>query len=50
MKKVTCLVVDDHPIVCSALSNILDNVDNIEEVVVSNTFRDGLSTIKKKEY
>lgn len=48
MKKVTCLVVDDHPIVCSALSNILDNVDNIEEVVVSNTFRDGLSTIKKR--
>ncbi|GLR06568.1 response regulator transcription factor [Vibrio hyugaensis] len=49
MKEITCLVVDDHPLVCSAIKNILLDCEQINDIVITNTFRDGLDIIKNRQ-
>ncbi|CAH1593975.1 response regulator [Vibrio owensii] len=48
MRKFTCLVVDDHPLVCTAVSMILSECKSIDNVTTCNTFREGLNVLKKE--
>lgn len=48
MYKINCLVVDDHPLVCAAIKNIVKTNSNINEVFLSTSFRKGLELIKKE--
>lgn len=44
----SCLVVDDHPLVCSSIRSILKECSCIKEVITSNSFSEGLDIIKNK--
>ena len=41
------LIVDDHPLVCSALTHLASNFVNNEEIAVAPTAENGLSIIKQ---
>ena len=46
MRKFTCSVVDDRPLVCTAVSMILSECKSIDNVTTCNTFREGLNVLK----
>ncbi len=49
MNNINCLVVDDHPLVCAAIKNIVISNSNIKEVFLSTSFRKGLELIKNEK-
>ncbi|MHA2774050.1 response regulator [Vibrio harveyi] len=49
MKKINCLVVDDHPLVCAAIKNIVNTNGNIKETLLSTSFEKGLEFIRNEK-
>lgn len=43
----TCLIVDDHPLVCSAIESLLNNTGWFEKVLAKSEAVDALSFVKK---
>lgn len=46
MEDIKCLIVDDHPLVCSAIKSLLHKVNYIKEVQTTCTTKDALNIVK----
>lgn len=47
-EKMNCLVVDDHPVICSSLSMGLNREGIVNSVTSSNTIKDAISILEKE--